>query len=117
MQVMAGSMGSRIPGLWDGFADKSLADVLELVSRFVQLPAFDLDRDGMVGDTSWLSIGSARGDSLLLYFTGAEYARFEWYPSQVEPGSGLHGFCKVEACSEAIRQMADNAPAGDYRAR
>jgi hypothetical protein len=52
MQVMAGSLGARLPGLWEGFANRSLDDVLELVRKCIQLPAFDLERDGMAGDTA-----------------------------------------------------------------
>ena len=106
MNVIVGVGGLRsVDGTWEGVAEKSLAEVLTMAHRLSQLPAFDLERDGIVGDTGWLSVLSSVGDCSLVYFNGTSTARFEWFPSQREPGSELSGLCNVEACREAIRNV------------
>jgi hypothetical protein len=114
MRVIVGVGGLRsLEGTWDGIAEKSLPDLLAMAHELAKLPAFDWERDGMTGDTGWLSIASAGGNGLLLYFNGTNTASFEWYPFQHEPGSGKYGRCGLEACMEAIRCMADNASPWD----
>jgi hypothetical protein len=81
-------------------ADASAA--IALVDRLDALPPYDFDRDGLAGNTAWLTVHTPGESSLLLYFWGNGIVYFEWYP---ELQDGLVGNLKIATICEILGQL------------
>lgn len=113
MQARMVISGGRLTGApwersWQGFADRSPSELQSMAENLAAIPPYDLDRDGMAGDTSWLTVLFDAG-LLHLYFDGNGTARFEWYPDLREARVGIYGICPVDVGLEALKQIGDGS--------